>query len=425
MKKITRILTGLLPAALASTTALATNGDNLIGVGAISRGMGGVGIANPLDAVSAVFANPAAMCFGPVCDISEFDFAGTMFMPKVNASVDLPGLAKFSADSENYVYPIPAIGISIPLDAAKRWRFGLAAYGVTGLGVDYRDTALDQSLKTGLPAPAPAEVPLIAGEYTSFQIMKFAPSVAYQVTDQLSVGLAVPLDYATLDLHNGSAPGYSIGVQPGIVYRPTPELSLGLIYVSPQPSTFDQVADFDGDGRSDNLKLEAPQQVGLGISYEFFDHTLTVAGDVKWLNWNNADGYDDFDWDNQWVFGIGAQYALIPGKLYLRAGYNYAKNPVNEHNNWAPTDTTTVQGKTMPTYYYETFRLVGFPAIVENHVTLGLGYEISKTVSLDLGFMYGFSNTISETGATPLGGAVTMKSELEEFGVDFGLKFRF
>ena len=425
MKKITQIFTGLLSATLAAVPALATNGDNLIGVGAISRSMGGVGIANPLDAVSAVFANPAAMCFGPVCDISEFDFSGTAFLPKVSASVDLPGLAKFAAHSENNVYPIPAIGISIPLDAAQRWRFGLAAYGVTGLGVDYRGTSLDQSLKTGLPAPAPAEVPLVAGEYTSFQIMKFAPSVAYQITDQLSVGLAVTLDYATLDLRNGSSPGYSIGAQPGLVYRPTPELSLGLIYISPQPSTFDQVADFNGDGNGDDLKLEAPQQVGLGIGYEFFDHTLLVEGNVKWLNWSSAKGYKDFDWEDQWVFGLGAQYALIPGKLYLRAGYNYGKNPVKEHNGWAPTDTTTVQGKTMPTYYYETFRLIGFPAVVENHVTVGMGWEISKTVSLDLGFMYGFSNSMSQTGTTPLGGPVTMESTLEEYGLDLGLKFRF
>ena len=47
--------------------ANATNGDNLIGIGPIARGMGGVGIAAPQDSISAVFANPAAMCFGPYC----------------------------------------------------------------------------------------------------------------------------------------------------------------------------------------------------------------------------------------------------------------------------------------------------------------------------------------------------------------------
>ena len=61
---------------------MATNGDNLIGVGPISRAMGGVGIASPQDAISAVFSNPAAMCFGAFCPSNQVDFAGTGFMPK-------------------------------------------------------------------------------------------------------------------------------------------------------------------------------------------------------------------------------------------------------------------------------------------------------------------------------------------------------
>ncbi len=121
--------------------AMATNGDNLMSIGPISRAMGGVGIAAPQDAISAVFANPAAMCFGPYCPGSEFNFAGTLFMPNVDAKVTIAG-QEFSADSESNVYAIPAIGLSVPIN--QNWRFGLAAYGVSGLGVDYRNTSLDQ-----------------------------------------------------------------------------------------------------------------------------------------------------------------------------------------------------------------------------------------------------------------------------------------
>ena len=49
----------------------ATNGDNLIGIGPISRAMGGVGVAAPQDAISAIFANPAATCFGNYCQIGR------------------------------------------------------------------------------------------------------------------------------------------------------------------------------------------------------------------------------------------------------------------------------------------------------------------------------------------------------------------
>ena len=139
MQKCLRILaSAIFVMFMVSSSALATNGDNLIAIGAIARSMGGVGIAAPLDAISAVFSNPAAMCFGPYCPSSEINFDGTLFMPKVDAKIT-QGNNTFKADSEDNVYAIPAIGLSVPItDKFPFWRFGLAAYGVTGLGVDYR-----------------------------------------------------------------------------------------------------------------------------------------------------------------------------------------------------------------------------------------------------------------------------------------------
>src|SRR5690242_14252712 len=104
--------------------AFATNGDNLIAIGPIARAMGGVGIAAPQDAISAVFANPAAMCFGPYCPSAEVDFSGTFFMPHISAQVTAGGQT-FESDSHSKVFAIPAIGISVPLcDKYPYWRFG-------------------------------------------------------------------------------------------------------------------------------------------------------------------------------------------------------------------------------------------------------------------------------------------------------------
>ena len=79
MKKIIALFGLMLLLLMGASHALATNGDNLMAIGPIARSMGGVGIAAPQDAISAVFANPAAMCFGPFCPGSEFNFAGTAF----------------------------------------------------------------------------------------------------------------------------------------------------------------------------------------------------------------------------------------------------------------------------------------------------------------------------------------------------------
>lgn len=158
----------------AASTAFATNGDDLIAIGATARALGGTGIATPQDAISAVFANPAAMCFTPGCAYAEVNFDGTLFMPHVTREVDNPA-GSFRADSQSSVYAILAIGLSLPLDpVTRRWRFGLAAYGVSGFGVDYRDTDLDQPKFFDF-GPF-GEFPLVAGRYTSLQILKFAPA---------------------------------------------------------------------------------------------------------------------------------------------------------------------------------------------------------------------------------------------------------
>jgi long-chain fatty acid transport protein len=426
MRKFYLLMAILACSLMLAPAAMATNGTNLIAIGPISRAMGGTGIAAPQDAISAVFSNPAAMCFGPYCPSTEVNFAGTLFMPKVDAKITTAdGVIK--ADSADNVYAIPAIGLSVPLsESPQNWRFGLAAYGVSGLGVDYKDTPIDYATYS------PSGAPVASGEYTELQIMKFAPSLAFQLLPNLSLGLAFHIDYETLDLRDGGSTAYAFGIQPGIIWKPIDNLSLGLTYISPQKATFDNVADFDQSGFSDNLDLEAPQQVGFGAAYFFTGIELLVEADTKWINWSDADGYDDFDWDDQWVFALGAQWQPIHG-LFLRAGYNYAKSPVNEHNGWngsfvapgVPASVTSVQGKILPTYYYETFRTIGFPAVVEQHVTFGVGYQITPTVELNIGYMYAFENNITENGTDPQGRPVQLESNLSEQALDFGFTWRF
>ena len=70
------------------------------------------------------------------------------------------------------------------------------------------------------------------------------------------------------------------------------------------------------------------------VDFACVEKGLIVEVDGKWLNWGGADGYSDFDWEDQWVVGCGLQYAAIPKKLYLRAGYNFGTNPVETRNGW-------------------------------------------------------------------------------------------
>ncbi|MBI5844471.1 MAG: outer membrane protein transport protein [Deltaproteobacteria bacterium] len=420
MKRGTRYTLLALCAALTlASPAFATNGDNLMAIGPIARSMGGVGIADPQDAISAVFSNPAAMCFGDWCPSTGMDFAATLFMPEVSTEITRPGQV-IRSESDDSVYAIPAIGLSVPLSKnAPEWRFGLAAYGVSGLGVNYKKTDLESA--TLMPG-----APLVAATYTELQIMKFAPAISYQVSDKWSLGLALNADYATLDLGSGGAAGYGFGAQLGAIFRPTDKLSFGLTYTTPQTVTHDAVTDFDGDGKWDDLKLQAPQQAGFGAAVSLFENKVLLEADVKWINWANADGYEDFDWNDQTVLGLGLQVKPTRA-LALRLGYNYSENPLEEHENFNGVfgQTTLIQGKEVPTYYYETFRLVGFPAITKHHLTFGAGYAFTERFTVNLAYTHGFEETMTEKGVDMTGQPVTLASTLTEQSFDFGLSWKF
>lgn len=406
-----------------SGISFATNGDNLMAIGPIARAMGGVGVAAPQDAISAVFANPAAMCFGPYCPGSEINFGGTLFMPKVDATVTTSDGNVISADSARKVYAIPAIGLSVPI--TNNWRFGLAAYGVSGLGVDYRDSALDTS---ALPGSGGA-FPLVQGAYTQLQVMKFSPSISYQVNNNLSLGLGVHIDYSNLDLRNGSSSNYGFGAQLGAIYKASDMITLGATYITPQ--TVDHQNVVGTPEGSKDLKLQSPQQVGVGISVEPIKNALLIEVNGRWINWGAATGYSDFDWKDQWVFALGVQYKPTK-QVALRAGYNYANNPVREHDNFVGFNgtqnppTTFVQGIPFPTYYYETFRIIGFPAVAEQHIAFGIGYEFSNKFALNAGYTHAFEHSISESGTTPTSPVpVSLKSTLSEDSIELGFTWRF
>jgi len=406
-----------------SSGAMATNGDNMIGIGPIARAMGGVGVAAPQDAITAVFANPATLGAGVFTKGSSFDFAGDLFMPSVSGEVRLSGQT-YESDSHGSVFSIPAIGLSSPVGSGMT--FGIAAYGASGLGVDYRGTELDNPTAFGT-------YPLIQGEFTQLQIMKFAPSIGYKIDDALSVGASAQIDYATLDMRYGSSPGYAFGLNLGLLYKPMENLSVGLSYITPQSVKHKRVlVDMNGDNR--DLKLEAPQQVNMGIALASKDiMNLLVEADVRWVGWANADGYKDFDWNNQWVYSLGMQIEPV-SNFFLRAGYTYAENPVENHDGFdgsinfitmQPNSTKNVQGIIFPTYYYETFRMIGFPAIVEQHVTLGAGYRFNKRFSMNVGYTHALEKSMSETGTDLMGQPVTLESTLSEDSIDFGMTWNF
>lgn len=385
---------------LAATKSWATNGDKLEGIGAVSGAMGGVGVAAPQDNLTAVVNNPAALAALRDGDIDDLTVGLTLFQPEVEAKIATPA-GTLEGESDDPLSLVPFIGYGGSIN--DQWSWGIGAYGVSGMGTDYRGMGWDLD---GNPANG------FEGDlFVKLSVLKVEPSLAYRISDQLSVGASLHGNYSTLDMGQGESDDFSAGAQVGLLYR-AGSLSFGASYTTPQKATFDDVYNFDaflGDPDQDALTLEQPETYAGGIAWSASE-SLLLEINVKHLAWGDAAGYGDFDWKDQQVYAVGAQY-IANDKWTFRAGFNYGENPVKENRGWNPQGITEVQGKSVPTFGYEMLRTIGFPAIVESHLTLGFSYALSGTLSLNASYMHAFEATSTSVSA---GNAIALESTLVE-----------
>lgn len=197
--------------------------------------------------------------------------------------------------------------------------------------------------------------------------------------------------------------GWGANGQFGLLWKPLASLQLGLSYTLPTRIRSDGRATADAGRQLANLGVTGvdatagfdaevtnkyPQILSAAAAWQATPR-LQIVGQVDWINWagafdtldvrlrhvdnelyrtllaGKANLNDDvpLDWDDQWVFRFGAEYAL-DDRWTVRAGYRYARNPV-------PTATLTP-----------------LTAVISEHVvTAGLGYRAGN-VNVDLGWQW-------------------------------------
>ena len=378
--------------ALGTTSAFATNGDLMIGQGAKSRAMGGVGIAKSFGAESGL-ANPAMISS---VEKSEATLVVTAFAATVSGVSDMGGPSAAESTSQAQPSVIPEIAYATRI--SDNTVVGLSVSGTAGMGVDYDE----KNNADGMMRMK-----------TALSLLKIAAPVSYEIGN-LTVGLAGILQYGTLGLsHNydhdgdpatvlllqddGISSDIGYGLEVGMSYDVTKDLTLGAVYkskigmtykntISGSIAIFDQGTGMTGIKSGDNLAQ--PEERGIGISYTIGENT--IAADYKNIAWGDAEGYADFGWENQDVYALGYEHA---SKSYaVRLGYNYAKSPIQD------------QGATYPDAVKNFFNLSGFPGIVETHYTIGAGYNVSDALAIDGSFIY-VPETPVTYGIAPMFGA--------------------
>ncbi len=110
-------------------------------------------------------------------------------------------------------------------------------------------------------------------------------------------------------------------------------------------------------------------------------------------------------------------------KLALRAGYNYGKSPIRG----GAKDTT--RNKTIPNFDEQfsdfdiaVFNLIGFPAITEHHITLGLGYEFTNNFGIDLAYKHAFNKKVRATDSS---GTMYVEAQNAQNAISIGLNWKF
>ena len=407
-------------------TAMATNGYQLIGVGQQEKSMGGAVTAAPLDAMTAI-TNPAGMArIG-----KRADFSMEAFMP--NRSVDFTSMSGQSTEGGSKLYGIPAIGWTAPAFNSSNIYFGGGMYGTSGLGVDYGQVLM-------MPANPAMGMPDVTFDgYSAIAFWKMAPTIAWNVNKQLSLGFALNLDYQSVairerirnvpfwnDPSNPSAgvtqddvnldlgrptSQMGIGATVGALYDINDWITLGASYSSKQffsDATFrvgsGDVYNFNGaTGKAGTYKmaLNFPRQAAIGIAIKPIK-PLLVDFDVKWINWSDThDKVDfsgpsgafmtpsgptdsttlDFGWKDQWVYALGIQYKATD-RLTVRTGYNYSKAPIDEK---------------------DVFNNLVLPAIVEQHFTIGADYMLGDHWGIAMTYMKAFKETLKGRNDVPAG----------------------
>lgn len=373
------------------------NGLNLNGIGARAVAMGGafVGLA---DDFSTVFWNPAgAAFFGK----KYFGVSGFALRPSMNykfdyAMVDAKNPSKFYLGGlAAYYHPINDKLVA-----------GISVYSPSGLGISW--DGADFANISGPPLFPPN--PGLKWESLVYMVTG-APSLAFKISDQVSIGAALNVNYTNVDLamYAGAAEvptplgtmyfdleqqdihmtGWGIGATIGILIKPSEMFSLGATFRTPVKFSLSGEASISGFpqlgmNKTSNLETEItwPLWIAGGIAFRPVDR-FVITFDVQYTDWNTIDVLDltfldpawaglmaasgenkmDFLWKSKFQVRVGAEL-LVTEKFALRAGYYYDPTP-------SPDRTLNVL----------------LPSATFNSISGGFGY-ISNGLQLDFTVEY-------------------------------------
>jgi len=425
----------------ASTAANATNGYFAHGYGTKNKGLAGGGVALPQDAMIAA-TNPAGLAF-----IGERIDAGVSFFSPVrnysatagagSSTCGGAGQCPFtlgetgsaqSIDSDQELFLIPHFAINWSL--GPQASIGFSLYGNGGLNSDYSGGFAEHESASG--SGMTSVTPGTFGDGTTgvnLEQLFLNTTYARKISETSSWGVSAIVAYQRFEAEglsnfggsstnanalsdNGVDTSTGIGFKLGYQAEVLKDLTLAASYQSKiDMDEFDKYSGlFAGGGdfdipatwtvglalktspksvwTFDIQKIEYSDVPAIGNPFNNLINTTTgCAGGVVSRCLGGADGAG-FGWRDMTIFKLGWQTEAT-SNLTLRAGFSHGTQPIADS---------------------EVLFNILVPAVIEDHLTLGFTYDISRSSELSFQFMHGFEQSVS--GANPLNPSQTITIEM-------------
>jgi long-chain fatty acid transport protein len=227
---------------------------------------------------------------------------------------------------------------------------------------------------------------------SQLKVIDLAPSIAFKINNQWSVGGGVDFQYATANLEaNPSITGvggavsklkghdWATGVNVGVQYHPTPATNIGMTYRSQVGHELKGTISTDSGAAQTNApghaNLDLPDQITLGASQKLNDQ-WTVQGQVNYYNWSRFHDITAItntgvvakrtieDYDNTYGVAIGTEYKHNDNWTF-RGGMQFDKTPTTD----AHRDTIIPDGD-------------------RTWLSGGLTYNINQNIGVNFGAAY-------------------------------------
>ena len=385
-----------LAALFVAGSAFATNGYFPHGYGIKAKGMGGASVAMAQDSLGGA-TNPASMVFSG----ARMDLGLEWFSPRRDAERSGAGFPTLngSVDSDSMNFFVPEFGYNAMLN--PNLSLGVSVYGNGGMNTDYPQG----NFNCGGP-----QANMLCGSGRLGQdLMQLivAPTVAYKLAPQHSVGVSLLLGYQRFETYGlqafDNAPGFppftsapgsvtnngydsstGVGVRLGYMGRFGNSVTVGAAYAPKMNmGKFDKYKGlFAGQG-----DFDIPEHYALGVSIAATP-TLTLAFDYERINYSEvasvgnpssamaplgADNGPGFGWRDINIYKLGVQWQMNPAWT-LRAGYNHGDNPITGSD--------------------VTFNIIA-PGVVTSHYTAGFTWAMSGSDEINGSLMVAPSQSVT------------------------------